>query len=238
MRLKNKYNCIIIDDDELDRLVIESHVRQYPFIHILGTFTSAGEALRSVRTDDIDILFSDIDMPDTTGIELRKQWMDIPVCIFVTSYPDYAAESFEVSAFDFIVKPISEERFQAVMARCEAYFEIRQKADLLDYSLGKDTIFIKDGHQQIKLPLHQIMYLEALKDYTSVVTPEKKYCVLSSLGNLLKENDFQSFIRIHRSFAVQKNFIDVISAQQVVIHDIKLPIGRNYKAGLTQIMQR
>lgn len=98
-----------------------------------------------------------------------------------------------------------------------------------------DTIFIKDGHQQIKLNLHEILYLEALKDYTRIITETKKYSVLSSIGNLLLEKPFQSFIRIHRSYAVQPNFITKIAPSQVYIKDQALPVGRTYKEVLINL---
>lgn len=222
-------NCIIIDDDELDRLMTFSFVKKYSFLNICGVFSSASEALATIKDEQIDVLFSDIDMPEMNGLELRSKFKKIPVCIFITSYPDYAAESFEVETFDFLIKPIKGERFENSMSRIEQYFEIKQKADLFEHSLGGNTIFIKDGHQQIKINLHEILYLEALKDYTRIVTTTKKHSVLSSIGNLLLESAFESFLRIHRSFAIQPSFIDKISSQQVHIQNFTLPIGRSYK---------
>jgi two-component system LytT family response regulator len=118
----------------------------------------------------------------------------------------------------------------------ENYFELKRKAQLFDYSLGSsDTVFIKDGHHQIKLNLHEIIYLEALKDYTRIVTTTKKYSVLSSIGNLLLENAFQSFIRIHRSYAVQRHYIERISSQEVFLCNLSLPIGRSFKDVLVNL---
>jgi two-component system, LytTR family, response regulator len=232
MKTNTLLNCIIIDDNELDRLMAFSFVKKYPFLNICGVFSSASEALATIENNQIDVLFSDIDMPEMNGLELRTKLKNIPVCIFITSYPDYAAESFEVETFDFLIKPIKAERFENSMNRIQQYFEIKQKAELFEHSLGGNTVFIKDGHQQIKIHLHEIVYLEALKDYTRIVTTTKKHSVLSSIGNLLLESAFQSFLRIHRSFAVQPNYIDRISAQQVHIQDFTLPIGRSYKDAL------
>ena len=107
---------------------------------------------------------------------------------------------------------------------------------MLDYTLGEDTLFIKDGHTHIKLQLHEIIYLEALKDYTGIITRQKKYCVLAPLGNLLKEKSFQSFIRIHRSYAVQKHFISKVTPREVMINDMLLPIGRSYKETVEKLV--
>ncbi|MET0464886.1 MAG: LytTR family DNA-binding domain-containing protein, partial [Chitinophagaceae bacterium] len=168
-----------------------------------------------------------------TGLELRREFLQIPACVFITAYPDYAVESFDLAALDFMVKPIKADRFRKTADRILEFLEIRHKAELLDHTLGAETIFIKDGHKQVKLNLHEIIYLEALKDYTSIVTTSGKHCVLSSIGNLLKEPAFHSFIRIHRSYAVQKNFIESISANEIRAMNVRLPVGRNYKEVLT-----
>jgi two-component system, LytTR family, response regulator len=235
MKLSSTYNCVIIDDDEIDRLTSMVFAKKYSFLHISGVYSSAEEAFRAIQDTQIDIIFTDIDMPEMSGLEFRAKMRHIPICIFITSYPDYAAESFDVDAFDFLVKPIKAERFEHCMNRVQQYFEVKQKAELFEHSLGGNTIFIKDGHQQIKINLHDIVYLEGLKDYTRIVMVIKKYSVLASIGNLLLENSFHSFLRIHRSFAVQPHYIDSISAQQVHIQDFTLPIGRSYKDNLLHL---
>jgi DNA-binding LytR/AlgR family response regulator len=227
---KPNFTCIIVDDNELDRLAIVSYVRRYPFIHIAGVFESAALALAFTQKNELpDVLFLDIDMPEMNGLDLRKKLVDIPACIFITSHPEYALEGFEIAALDYLVKPLKADRFAKAMERLEQFLEIHYKADLLDYTLGEDTLFIKDGHNHIKLQLYEIIYLEALKDYTGIVTRKKKYCVLTPLGTLLKEKPFQTFIRIHRSYAIQKHFIKEISSKDVMVNDLLLPIGRSYK---------
>lgn len=230
------YKCIIVDDDEVDRLTTLSFVRKYPFLAIAGIYSSAEEALAGIQQTPVDILFLDIDMPGLSGLHLRRQLLDTPACIFITAYPDYAVESFELAALDFLVKPVKADRFLQTITRLQDYFDIKRKAALFECSVGGDTIFIKEGHEQIKIKLHEIVYLEALKDYTHVVTTTKKYCVLFTLGNLLKEAAFKTFIRIHRSYAVQKHFIEKIAANQVILNTaIILPVGRSYKESLEEL---
>ena len=226
------YNCIIIDDDEIDKLTTLSFARKYPFLNICGVCSSASEALVVIEKNTIDVLLSDIDMPDVNGLDFRRGMMNIPVCVFITSHPDFALAGFELAALDFLIKPLKSERFDACMKRVQEFLEVKQKAKLYEYSLGTDSIIIKDGHNLVKLKLHEIIYLEALKDYTLIVTSAKRYCVLSTIGNLLKEKNFQTFIRIHRSYAVQKNLVNSITPSQVNVNDIALPIGRSYKDDL------
>ncbi|TDO83578.1 LytTR family two component transcriptional regulator [Flavobacterium chryseum] len=228
-----KYTCIIIDDDEIDRLTVVSFAKKFPILDILGVFESAEEALLFIETEKIDILFLDIDMPGLSGIEFRKKALEIPACIFITSHPEHAVESFEIETLDFIVKPLKLDRFAQTLSRIEEFMEVKLKASLFEASIGGDTIYIKEGHDQTKVKLHEILYLEALKDYTLIITDKKRHCVLSSIGNLLKEDHFQSFIRIHRSFAVQKQFIQKINSTEIILNNnIAIPVGRSYKENL------
>jgi two-component system, LytTR family, response regulator len=227
--MQTPVSCIIVDDNEIDRLTTISFVRKYSFLKIDGVYASAEAAIEGLKTLHPDVLFLDIDMAGISGLELRAKLMHIPGCIFITAYPDYAVESFEKEALDFLVKPVKADRFEKAMRRLEDFLIVRNKAALLDDALGGDTIVIKEGHEKIKIHLHDVIYLEALKDYTRIVTEAKKYCVLSSLGNLLKKNPFQSFVRIHRSYAVQMKYVSQVSASSVMLNTIELPIGRSYR---------
>lgn len=226
------YNTIIVDDNEIDRLSAQIQLKKYPFLHLVGIYASSEEAMAELLEKNVAVLLLDIDMPGISGLDLRRNLGSDQVCIFITSYPDYAVEGFELAALDFLVKPLQKDRFAMAMERLQSYLDIRHKAELFQCSVGGDSVFIKDGHNQIKIKLYDILYLEALKDYTRIVTSHKKYCVLSLLGNLLQEESFNKFIRIHRSFAVQKHFVEKITAHQVFINDIVLPVGRSYKTAL------
>lgn len=232
-----KLNCIIVDDDEIDRLTVVSLAKKHLVLSISGIFESATEALPFIANNKIDILFLDIDMPELSGIEFRKIALEIPACVFITAYPEHAVESFEIETLDFIIKPLKKERFDQTISRIVEFMEIKHKASLFDASIGGDSIYIKEGHEQTKVKLHEILYLEALKDYTLIVTNQKRHCVLSSIGTLLKKSHFQSFIRIHRSFAVQKQFVQKINPQEIVLNNnVTIPIGRSYKDNINILL--
>lgn len=234
--MAKKYTCIIIDDDEIDRLTVLSFAKKFAVLDILGVFESAEDALPFIKKEKVDILFLDIDMPGLNGIEFRKQTLEIPICIFITAHPEHAVESFQIETLDFIVKPLKLERFAQTVSRIEEFMEVRLKASLFEASIGGDTIYIKEGHEQTKVKLHEILYLEALKDYTLIITDKKRHCVLSSIGNLLKEDHFQSFIRIHRSYAVQKQFIQKMNSTEIILNNnVSIPVGRSYKENLNLI---
>ena len=235
--MDQQYTAIIADDHPVDRLAVVHAVRSYPFIRIGGIYSSSLEALQDAAAVQPDIAFLDIDMPGLDGFELRKKLEQLKACIFITSYPEYALESFDLAAFDFIVKPVGRQRFEQSMNRLQQYLEIIEKAAMFDHSMGGDAVFIKEGYSQVKLDLRDIIYLEALKDYTSIVTRQKKYCIHASLGNLLKEASFRSFIRIHRSYAVQKNYVEKIHAQELLAGNTVLPVGRMYKDALSGLLK-
>lgn len=227
------FKCIIIDDDEIDRLTVVSYAKRFSNLKIIGVFENAEDALPLLENEKIDILFLDIDMPLLNGLDFRKKAMEVPVCIYITAHPEHAVESFELDTLDFIVKPIKIDRFTQTMSKIEDYLELKHKAQLFETTIGGDVIYIKEGYTETKLKLHDILYLEALKDYTKIVTTTKKHCVLTSIGNLLKEPHFQSFIRIHRSFAVQKQYIDKKMPNELLLNNgVLIPIGRSYKENL------
>ncbi|RYY62443.1 MAG: response regulator transcription factor [Chitinophagaceae bacterium] len=235
-QVKGIYDCIIVDDDDLDRLMLLSQVRKYPFLRVAGEFESAMDALEHIKANgEPDVLLLDVDMPEMSGLELRRQLLPIPACIFVTSHPEFAIDGFESAALDYIVKPLKADRFAKAMQRLEQFLSIHSKAELLDYTLGADTLFIKEGVNRVKLQLYDIVYLEALKDYTGIVTRQKKFNVLSPLGNLLKEPAFRNFVRIHRSYAIQKHYVEEISSRGVKVNEQVLPIGRSYKDSLEEL---
>ena len=231
------YNCIILDDEELDRLMVTSFVKRFPFLNIIGICEDADAASEMLLHHSIDILFLDIDMPGTNGLEFRKQALNVPVCIYISSHPEYALETFELDTLDFIVKPVKFDRFSQAIERVEKYMELRQKAGLFESTIGGDSVFIKDGHKQVKVNLHEILYLEGLKEYTKIVTENGNHYVLSSIGNLLKEATFEKFVRIHRSFAVQKLFIQSVNTHDIMLrNNTSIPLGRSFKDNLNALL--
>jgi DNA-binding LytR/AlgR family response regulator len=232
-----KWKCIIVDDTEIDNLMVLSYVKRFPFFEVVGAYTSSRDALEAMARHRLEVVFLDVDMPHYSGIELRKKAMDVPACVFITSHPEFALEGFELDAIDYIVKPLSFDRFTKTVKRIEEFMDIRNKAELFEANIGGGSIFIKEGHAETKVKLTDVRYLEALKNYTLIATPEKKHRVLLNIGTLLKDDNFKSFVRVHRGFAVQKHFISQIRASEIELGDsITIPVGRNYKENLSQLL--
>ena len=229
------YSYVIVEDNELDRLSLKVFLKSYPDFITIGEYTTAEEALVPIKEKKPHVIFLDIDMGEMSGIALRSQLPEIPVCIFITSHPEYAIDGFEQNALDFLTKPLQKERFEQSILRARQYLQIKEKATILDDNIGTGSIFIKNGHEKIKINTHEILFLEALKDYTKIVTSNKSHFVLSSLSALLLENAFSSFIRIHRSFAVPKHYIKKLKANEVTIDQHTIPIGRSYTMQLQNL---
>ncbi len=229
----NTLKCIVVDDDEIDRLTTVSFVKRYLQLQLVGIFEDAEKALKDIDFKEIDVLFLDIDMPGLSGIELRKKINEVPACIFITAYPEHAVDSFSIETLDFIVKPLKKERFAQTIERLEQFMAIHKKANLYENYIGGSYINIKEGHSETKINLHEILYLEGLKDYTLIVTENKKYCVLYSIGNLLKVQSFEQFIRVHRSFAVRKDIVKTKNTNELILNnDMIVPIGRSFRDNL------
>lgn len=231
------FDCIIVDDDEMDKLAVVSYAKRFSTLNIVGVFDSAEKALTFLENNTIEVAFLDIELKGASGIELRQKALEIPVCVFISSHSESAAETFELQTLDFIVKPFKFPRFEQTVKRIEEFMEIRLKASLFESSIGGDAVYVKTGHNQIKVKLHEILYLEALKNYTILVTEGKRHCVLSNLGEILQEEKFSSFIRIHRSYAVQKQFIQKIGSQEIELkNNVSIPVGRSFKDNLNLVL--
>ena len=232
-----KHTCIIIDDVEIDLLMVKLFVEKYTDFEILGAFQSAPKAIAIMENNTVDVIFIDIDMPNINGIEFRKKFIDIPVCVYITSHPEFAVESFELDALDFIVKPVTSERFLHTLKRINDFLELKNKADLYETTIGKESIFIKEKNVETKISISDVIYLEALKNYTILYTESSNYRILQNIGLLLKDKNFDNFIRIHKGFAVQKHLIQKISNQEVTLLNFtKIPVGRSYKENLNSML--
>jgi DNA-binding LytR/AlgR family response regulator len=235
--IEKPWTCILVDDDEIARLGLTYYINKVGVFDLVHVFSSAVDALAFLEHQSVDVLFLDIDMPELNGFDLRRQVMHIPVCVFVSAYPAYALESFDLDALDFMQKPIKSDRFVQAVTKIERYLDLHKKAEQFDLYFIGDHIVIKDKQGQIKVKLYDVLYLEAYKNYTQIVTQERQYSVLGSFSSLLENQQFSSFVRIHKSFAVNMYKVKKIASQQIVLeNDQCVPIGRSYKDNLKTLL--
>ena len=233
----NLINCIVIDDDELDRLTIESYIEQISFLKLEGSYANPLECIGVIEQKNIQLLILDIDMPEISGIEFFSALKNPPLCIFITSHPEYALEGFETHALDFLIKPAKFERFQRSALRAHEFLQIKNKAKLYDVKFADDFLTIKESYDLIQIKISDIIYLEALKDYTKVITPQKTYLTLSNLKNFFEKLPGNRFLRIHRSFAVSVSQITKMEQNELLVHKMRLPVGRTFRSEVNQYLR-
>ena len=229
-------SCIIVDDSELDRLSIEAYLEQYTFIKLLGSFANPLECLEIIQKKNVQLLFLDIDMPYINGLEFLSSLEKPPLCIFITSHPEYALEGFETQALDFLLKPVRPERFERSIIRAREFLQIQNKAKLYDVRFADDFLIIKESYDLIQIKISDIIYLEALKDYTKVITPCKTYLTLSNLKNFFEKLPVNRFLRIHRSYAVAINQIRKLENNELLLENVKLPVGKTFKNEISRVL--
>jgi DNA-binding LytR/AlgR family response regulator len=232
-----KITAILVDDNIVDQqylqAILEAHAAT---VEVKGCFANALEAQEYLQHSKVDIMFMDIDMPVINGMDYFKQLKDPPVCIFITAYSEYAWEGFEAHAFDYILKPVKPKRFEDMMNRLQEYYEVKERADLYDAGFEDNTIVIKEGTTKHVVPLNDILYIEALKDYSKVVTTSKKILTLSKLKHFLDKLPPQQFTRVHRSYAIAINKVQRSDSNDVYINNKQIPIGKTFKQTLKLLL--
>ena len=224
---------LIVDDEEIDRLAIESEAEKYPFFKRIASCPHPLQAVEIIRNHPPDILFADIEMPDITGLELVKMFPAIPMMlVFITSHPEFAVDGFELEALDYLVKPLSSDRFARCVGRLRLFHELRDKAVAFDKEQEEGYIVIKEGHEKHRLRIQDILFLEAMKDYTRIQLSGKQFLVLMPFMNMLDKMPAGKFVRIHRSFSVNLDKITDVGGGKVHIEQTSFPIGKLYKHAL------
>ncbi len=224
-----KISSIIVDDNPLDLDYMQEVILLHKELQLLRVCSNAIEAKECINTLQPQVLFLDIDMPVFNGLELFKSLSYEPICVFVTAHSEYAWESYEAMAFDFILKPLRLERFAKVVQRITEYYTIKGKVTLADAVAENDYVIIKEGYNKHKIMLNDILYIEALKDYTKIVTNTIKVMTLQNLKQFMELLASDKFVRIHRSYAVAKDKISKLDQQYVHIKNYTLPVGKTYK---------
>ncbi|TLV02144.1 LytR/AlgR family response regulator transcription factor [Dyadobacter luticola] len=227
---------IAVDDSPLDLLFISEFSKAYPFLIPCGTFSNAVEGYGAQQYIKPDLVFLDIEMPGFSGIDLlRKIREEVVMAVFITSHPEFALEGFELSALDYILKPLTEERFAQAARKIQEYWEMRQKSAAYEVMFEKDMLTIKEGHNHVKLAQRDIIYLEAMQDYTKIVTSNKNYMTLSSLTYFMEQLPADRFLRVHRSYAVSVGQVKEMRYSELVCNNAVIPVGKTYRSAVAKM---
>jgi DNA-binding LytR/AlgR family response regulator len=228
-----KYQCLVVDDEPIARKIVKRYIAQLPNLVCIGECKNASEAIERISRETIDIVFLDINLPNINGISMVKILSKQPLIIFTTAYSEFALESYELNAVDYLLKPFLFERFAKAVAKAmERLRDFPNTQIQLDKSEPEPLLFIKSKGETYPISVNDILYCEAMKNYTKIILKNgKTYYPLIPLSKF-EENIkalSTSYLRIHRSFLISKKNIVSIGSQYVLLDKIKIPIGNQYK---------
>lgn len=226
--------CIIIDDEPLARKGLKEYISDTDFLELIGEFDNPVRAADLIGRGEAQLLFLDIQMPKITGLEFFKTLKNAPPVIFTTAYPQYALEGFEVNALDYLVKPISFDRFLKAALKAKEYYEIREK-NTVEATTAGGHFFIKADGKLVKILFEEVLFVEALQNYVTIHTREKKYITYLTFKSVEDYLPADKFLRVHKSYIIAEDKVDSIEGNDIRIGAHHIPISRNLK---DEIMER
>ncbi len=222
-----KIKCVLIDDEPLAIKVLQNYFTNFTDFEVIGTFNNSLEALDFINTTAVDAVFLDINMPMMTGFELISLIENKTKVIITTAFREFAAESYDLDVLDYLVKPIPLPRFIKCINKITTEYNLKNNIKV-ETTKGDSHIFIKVDKKMMKINIEEILFIEGMKEYIKVVTPDKTYITHKSLTSLSEELPADRFLRIHKSYVIALNKVKSIEGNRIQIQSYTIPIGRNY----------
>jgi DNA-binding LytR/AlgR family response regulator len=223
-------NCIIIDDDNASRSVLTQLVKQVDYLQLQNVCSSPLEAIGVLKHGNVDLVFLDVEMPEMTGMEMLKS-MDMPATILTTTHKEYALDAFEHNIVDYLVKPILLPRFLKAVEKAHNHI----KKHTTHTTIDKDYFFIKKDSVLNKVPLKDILWIEALGDYLAIHTFDKKYVVHLTL-KAIEGKLHDKFVRVHRSYIVNIDNVGMVEDTTIYINNTPIPVGALYRENFVKVL--
>ena len=233
-----KVKCLLVDDEPLAIKLLENHISKISSFEVVATCNNAMKALEILNTHEIDLLFLDIKMPTITGIDFLKSLRNPPKTIFTTAYREYALESYDLDVADYLLKPITFDRFFRAVERYYRDLKPTQISVATPKTAVETLIQIKSGTKYHKVAVSDIAYIESLKDYVKIHTPSK--CIVSKqkISDLETELATHSFLRVHRSYLINSKKVTAFTPHDIELNDVEVPIGASYKEYVLAILKQ
>jgi two-component system, LytTR family, response regulator len=234
-----KLNCVIVEDEPLARNLMVEYVRKVSSLNLIEACASPLAAIEVLRKNPVDLLFLDVQMPELTGISLLKVLQKKPLVVLTTAYSEYALEGYELDVADYLLKPITFERFLRAVDKVTQRLEGKQSiVGEKSTEAGNPFVFVKDGTKLVKVYLNDILYIEGLKDYVSIHTKQQKIVSLQRMKALEEQLPADTFIRIHNSYIVSLKAIEVVHKGEVQVGGALLPIGETFKKSFREFIEK
>ncbi|SKB48302.1 two component transcriptional regulator, LytTR family [Parapedobacter luteus] len=223
--------CIVVDDEPLALDIITDYVSKVPELKLVGSTTNAIEALTLVQNGEVDLVFLDVQMPELTGIQFLKIINGKCDVILTTAYPQYALDGYELNVVDYLLKPIAFDRFYRSVQKVlnNKPPKVQQATAQPTQSEAVDFIFVKTEHKIQRVDLDDILYIEGLKDYISIYTPDERIVTLQNMKKMEDILPVNRFVRVHRSYIVALDKIASIERGRIYIRDKIIPVGDTYR---------
>jgi DNA-binding LytR/AlgR family response regulator len=235
-----KITCVVIDDEPLAIEVLESYIKEIDSLELTAKFSNVIEAIQFFQTNKIDLLFLDIQMPKLTGIDFLKSLQNPPKVILTTAYRDYALQGYDLNVLDYLLKPISFERFVIAINKFPSDkpqpLITTQPTVITNASFEQSFLYLKSDKKMVKVFLKDILYIESLKDYVKVKTTDQQIITHQKISYLEERLPDEKFIRIHRSYIIAIDKIRSYNATFIEINTEELPIGRLYKDDVMKLL--
>jgi len=234
-----KTKCLIVDDEPLARELIRGHVEKLENFEVIAECSDAMKALNVLREKQVDLIFMDIQMPQITGIEFLKTLKHPPKVIITTAYREFALDGFELDVVDYLLKPITFERF---LKSVNKYYQVNLEdfqvvtGKSADKMIDESFIYVKENKKVIKVYLSEIKYIEGLSEYVQVYTDRRKIITKTSMSQMEEKLPTETFLRIHKSFIISVNKIDAFTANTIEVQGKELPIGRSFKNAVLNML--
>jgi len=235
-----KIKCLLADDEPPARELLASYINRLDDLELCGQCADSLETFKYLQKNEVDLLFLDIQMPGMNGLELIKSLHNPPRIVLITAYREYAVEGFELDVLDYLVKPVSFERFLKTVSR---YHHYSVNAHSHDAEPTKDTfenayMFFKVNKEMVKIFLKDILYIESIKDYIKIVTPDKSYITYQRINYMEEKLPESNFVRVHKSYIVAVPKIKAFRSDTIKIGQVDIPVGRHYKKNFTEQLTR
>ncbi|NJB86148.1 DNA-binding LytR/AlgR family response regulator [Lewinella marina] len=217
-------NCLIVEDQPPAQRILKKYITDYGSLDLRATYPDALQAADHLRRESIDLMFLDINLPKLSGLDFLKSLPHPPAVILTTAYSEFALEGYELDVVDYLLKPFSFQRFVKAVNKVPTQ---RPAAPTAEHPVD---IFIKSGHEHVRINLQEVLYLQAGADYTELVTAQKKHLSTDSLRAWLDRLDGQQFLQVHKSFVVNLHHVERVIGNEIFLPDhLTIPIGRTYK---------
>ena len=232
-------NCIIIDDEPLAREAIEILVKDTSQLNLLGMFNNALAASKFMEENPVDLIFLDIQMPGITGIEFARNISKRSLVMFTTAYSEYAVDSYEVDAIDYLIKPIDPERFHKAVNKAIAYHSLLLKEEKENIEAGNtEYFFVKSERRYFKINYKDILFIEGLKDYVIIQLDEQRVITRMNLKNIFELLPKHDFLRVNKSYIVNTKHIDSFDNNDIFIKTHEIAIGNTYRDAFFEAFMR